>query len=161
MLATWCFNRLGYHPPRAGEKVEVVFYAPVSAVGEVMHLVPAPGIAAASWVRPIELGDVQGQPSGLARWTIAAGAAGIPHTLTFRFRGTTFDRTRLLVGHRTYAPPLTHDDTGELGAEVKLRQARLLGIVPGLSAAFPPWLVAYLLLVIPLAVVVKRVLRVY
>jgi len=160
LLATWCFNRLGYHPPAGGEKVEAVFYAPVSAVGEAMHLVPVDGMSADRWVQPVELGEVQGQPSGIARWTLAAEPREQPYTLTFRLRGRTFQREHL-VGQPVYAPPLVADDTGELGAELKLREARLLGIVPGFGAFFPPWLVAYLVLVIPLAVLTKRVLRVY
>jgi uncharacterized membrane protein (DUF106 family) len=160
MLATWCFNRLGYHPPEAGEKVEVVFYAPVSAAGEVMHLMPTPGVAADRWVQPITLAKVRGQDIGLARWQVVADARPQPHQLTFRFHGRTFEHD-LLVGQRTYSAPLKVSETGDLGAELRLREARLLGIVPGLGAALPPWLVAYLLLVIPLAVVVKRVLRVY
>ena len=160
LLATWAFNRLGYLPPEGGEQVEVVFYAPVSAVGEAVHLVPEDGLSAGQWVRPIELGDVQGQPSGIARWTVSAPAREQPHRLTFRFRGTSFQRD-LLVGRPTYAPPLVADETGEIGAETKLREARLLGLIPGLGEFFPPWLVAYLILVIPLAVVIKRVLKVY
>ena len=160
MLATWCFNRLGYQPPAPGEKVEVVFYAPVSAVGEAMHLVPAEGLTADRWVQPIKLADVQGQPSGLARWAVAAEPRDEPYTLTFRFRGRTFQREHL-VGGRTYSPPLVVDDDGELGAELKLREARPLGLVPGFGAFLPPWLVGYLILVIPLAVVIKRLLRIH
>lgn len=159
MLATWCFNRLGYHPPAGREEVEVVLYAPVSAVGDVAHLVPADGLAADRWVQPIALADVQGQPSGLATWRVSAAAREQPYPLTFRFRRRTFDRAELLVGQRTYAAPLSADDDQEVGAEVKMRPARPLGLIGGLGEFLPPWLVGYLILVIPLAVVTKRVLR--
>ena len=161
LLATWCFNRLGYRPPKAGEKIEVVFYAPVSAVGEVMHLVPREGLSADRWVQPIALAEVQGAPSGLATWIVRGEARKEPYRLVFRLRDRTFDKGELLVGQSTYSPPLTTDETGEHGAELKMREAKFLGLVPGLGPFLPPWLVAYLLLVIPLAVVIKRVLRVY
>ena len=162
MLATWCFNRLSFHPPAAGEEVEVVFYAPVSAVGEVMHLVPTEGLAADRWIQPVMLGNVDGRPSGMARWLVRAQARPEPYPLRFRFRGATFDRGRLLVGQRTYCPPLAASDaTDEIGSEAKLREARLFGVVPGYGRVLPPWLVGYLLLVIPLAIAVKRALRVF
>lgn len=161
MLATWCFNRLGYRPPRGGEGVEVVFYAPVSAVGEVMHLVPESGLTADRWVQPIELGEIQRQPTGLAWWTVRAQPRRTPYRLTFRFRGRTFDRGELLVGQVAYAPPLAVDEREQIGVKAKLREARLFGVVPGLGEMFPPWVVAYLVLVIPLAVVTKRLLRIH
>ncbi len=161
ILATWCFNRLGYHPPKAGEDIEVVFYAPVSAVGEVMHLVPREGLAADRWVQPVTQAEVQGTPTGLATWILRAEGRPEPYRLTFRLRDRTFDKGELLVGQSTYSPPLTTDEAGEIGAELKMRQAKFLGLIPGLGAFLPPWLVAYLILVIPLAVAIKRVLRIY
>jgi uncharacterized membrane protein (DUF106 family) len=161
LLATWAFNRMGYLPPKAGEKVEVSFYAPVSAVGEVMHLVPQAGVTADRWVQPIRMGELRGVKTGVAQWTVAAEAGDHPYRLAFRFRDQTYDRATLLVGQRTYAPPASAEPSGTLGAHVGLREARLLGIVPGLGDFFPPWVVGYLILVIPLAVVLKRVLRVY
>jgi uncharacterized membrane protein (DUF106 family) len=161
ILATWCFNRLGYHPPAGGEEIEVVFYAPVSAVGEVMHLVPREGLTADRWVQPVTTAEVQGQPTGLATWIVRGEARPEPYRLTFRLRDRTFDKGKLLVGQPTYSPPLTTDEAGEIGAELKMRQAKFLGLIPGLGAFLPPWLVAYLILVIPLAVVIKRVLRIH
>ena len=160
VLATWAFHRLGYRPPRGGEPVEVVFYTPVSAVGSVCHLVPADGLVADRWVQPVTMEDVQGQSSGLARWTVTAEARRRPYPLTFRLRDRTFQRD-LLVGRRTYSPPVTANEAGDLGAEIRMRPAKLFGLVPGFGALFPPWLVAYLVLVIPLAVVTKRLLRVH
>jgi hypothetical protein len=161
LLATWCFNHLGYQPPKGGEKVEVDYYAPVSAVGEVMHLVPQAGITADRWTQPIALTDVRGHKTGLARWTVAGLPSDRPYRLIFRFRDQTYDRAAMLVGQRTYIPPASTDSAGSQITSVNLRQAKLLGVVPGLGDYFPPWVVGYLILVIPLAVVLKRVLRVY
>ena len=161
ILATWCFNRLGYLPPAGGEEIEVVLYAPVSAVGEVAHLVPREGLTADRWVQPVTMAEVQGAPGGLARWVVRAEARAEPYPLVFRLRDRTFDRGELLVGQSTYSTPLTTDDAGEMGVELKMREAKFLGVVPGFGSFLPPWLVGYLVLVIPLAVVIKRVLRVY
>ena len=161
ILATWCFNRLGYVPPAAGEEIEVVLYAPVSAVGEVAHLVPAEGLRADRWVQPVTMAEVQGTAGGLARWVVRAEGRTKPYQLVFRLRDRTFDRAELLVGQPTYSTPLTTDAAGEMGVELKMREAKLLDVVPGLGSLLPPWLIAYLVLVIPLAIVVKRVLRVY
>lgn len=103
---------------------------------------------------------MQGQPGGVARWRLSARPRAQPYPLVFRLRDRTFHRD-LLVGQRTYSTPIVADAAGQLGAEIRMRQARFLGVVPGLGEFFPPWLVAYLILVIPLAVVTKRLLRVY
>jgi len=160
LLATWCFNRLGYHPPAAGEAVRVVFYAPASAVGQVMHLVPADALKADRWVQPIRLADYGGQPTGLAEWLLRAEPTDRPHRLVFRLRDKTYDRAELIVGRPTYAPTRVFDGP-ELIVETRLREAKLFGIVPGLGPWLPPWLTAYLLLAIPLAFLLKRVLRVH
>ena len=44
ILGTWCFQRLAFVPPRAGETVQVKAYFPVSAVGELAHVVPQEGL---------------------------------------------------------------------------------------------------------------------
>jgi hypothetical protein len=41
-----------------------------------------------------------------------------------------------------------------------MRPLKLLNVVPGIPALYcPPWLVAYLLLAVPLALALKRALR--
>ncbi len=52
--------------------------------------------------------------------------------------------------------------SGGRALEVRLRPARLFGVVPGIPAVgFQPWLVAYLLITIPLVPLLKRTLRIY
>ncbi len=160
ILATWCYNRMGYFPPRDSEPVEVVFYGPVSAVGETVTLLPQDGLKAEGWVRLAREEKVADQPTAVARWKVSGAASRRPHKLVFRWRDETFDRGEILVGQKTYSPRIVSDDAGRLGAEVCLREARPLGIVPGFGDAFPAWLVGYLILVIPGAMVIKRLLRV-
>jgi hypothetical protein len=167
MLATWCFHRLAYHPPRAGEAVEVVAYTPVSAVSAVgvMHVVPQDGVAADRWVQPIVESDYHGQKTGRAAWRIWAPAAdaGQPLRLTFRFKEHTADR-ELRVGEQTYAEPFVHH-SDELQTQLKMRPLKLFGVVPGLNfpggvEILPPWMVGYLLIVVPFVFVLKRVARI-
>jgi len=53
-VATWCFSRLGYHPPREGERVEVRAYLPSSAIGRLVHIAPVEGVQPeGGWIRRV------------------------------------------------------------------------------------------------------------
>ena len=161
MLATWCIHRLEFHPPRDGESVRVHFYTPVSAIGSIMHLVPEPGLSADDgYVQEIEAGSYNNVPQGVATWMVRAAKAGAPYPLTFRYKDETY-RHDLLVGQRAYSPAFIMPSE-HVASELKLRPVKLFGIVPGIEALlFPPWLVAYLIIVIPFVFIAKKVLRVY
>jgi uncharacterized membrane protein (DUF106 family) len=161
MLATWCIHRLEFHPPGDGQPMQALFYCPVSAIGSTVHLVPEPGISVEpGYIRPIELGSYNNVPQGVATWTVRAAAGEAPHRLTFRYRDQTFHHD-LLVGQRTYLPTFIMPNE-HVASELKLRQLKLFGILPGIEAiVFPPWLVAYLLIVIPFVFISKRVLGIY
>ena len=66
------------------------------------------------------------------------------------------------VGGTRYEPPRAEQQGGAIVAtEVSLRQAKFLGVVPGIPAiGLAPWLVAYLLLAIPLTPLVRYILGV-
>ena len=67
LLATWCFSRLGYHPLRADEPIQLSAYFPVSSVGKMMHVVPVSGLRAEDgWVQEVAPATYQGQPHGRA-----------------------------------------------------------------------------------------------
>jgi hypothetical protein len=67
------------------------------------------------------------------------------------------------VDGRIYSPPTqAHNDDFIPVTEMPLPQVRFLGVVPGIPAiAFPPWLVAYLLLTILLVPVMRRLFAVH
>jgi hypothetical protein len=168
MLATWGFHRLAYHPPRSGEAVEVVAYTPVSAVGAVgvMHVVPQDGVAADRWVQPIVEAEYHGQKTGRAAWRITApGGSGAaqPLRLTLRYKDHSVDR-EVRVGQTTYAEPFVqHGD--DFQTELKMRPVKLFGVLPGVKwpggpEVLPPWMVGYLLIVVPFVFVLKRVTRI-
>ena len=135
LLATWAFARLEFLPPAPGETVVAVAHAPVSAAGEAVHLVPTPGVTAvAGWVKSFAVDGHEATARWQLRFDRAADADG-------------------LVAHRA---------AGETRVELKLRERRLFGVVPGIPAiGFAAWIVGYLLLVIPLVPLLKKVLKIH
>ncbi|MEX0702604.1 MAG: hypothetical protein WD069_10960 [Planctomycetales bacterium] len=178
VLAVWCFARLEFHPPRADEEIEFRAYFPSSEIDRVAHLVPEEGLEARDgWIRPIERDPVpnpDGSFNGLATWTLAGAAREEPYSLALRHRGRTHERP-LIVGRRDYAPALVFPDAQDLTAtELKMRRVKPFGFVPGLpwkdvtiagtllpANFLAPWIVAYLLIAIPLMSVFKRVFGIF
>ena len=135
LLATWAFARLEFLPPQPGETIAAVAHAPLSAAGEVVHVVPLPGVTATDgWVKQL-------------------AAATNDATAVWHLRlGDSADLSQLTVRRAT----------GEVSLELKLRERRLFGIVPGLPAVgLPAWLVGYLLIVIPFVPLLKWLLRIH
>jgi len=157
LLAMWAVHRLEFHPVKAGERFEFVAAFPVSAVGKIAHLVPLEGVAAASgWVQ-----EVRAVPAGAgASWWLSAQASDEPYRLRLRFEKTTIQHL-VRAGTGIYeAPRTTHDECG-ITTELRLREVRLFGFVPGFSAiGFPAWLVGYLAIVIPCTLLGKKALRI-
>ncbi len=161
ILATWCYARLEFHPPKAGEPTGVMLCAPVSAAGKTAHLVPVSGLQATpGWLVEAQITTVEGAPAAVAQWKLAGAARHDPYRLTFVLDGRTYAR-ELLIGRPAYSPPLELYDEGQVAIRHVLPQARLFGKVGGLGVTFPPWLVAYLLIVVPGALVIKKTLRVW
>ena len=159
MLATWAWQRLAFHPPAADEPVRVVAHTPISAAGGVMHIVPRDGLQADGWIQPVTAVTDDGPPYGRACWTLRAAAADRPYRLTFRLGERSFER-EFRAGGRTYAAPIVYHDDRTV-TSLEMRPLKLFGIVPGLPQVyFPPWLVAYLVIVIPAVVLLKRVFRI-
>jgi uncharacterized membrane protein (DUF106 family) len=168
VLGTWCFFRIAYHPTGADEPVEFVGYFPVSAAGTLVHMVPQDGLVAeGGWIReiePQELTEAQEKhgltPDGEARWTLRAKASEKPYSLNVRFDDASYEH-KLMVGQKTYEPPLLfHDGSGMLCSQVLLREVKLFGLIPGFWG-LPPWLIAYLVIAIAAFFVLKPILHIY
>ncbi len=159
MLATWGFFRLEYHPPQVDEQVELAAYVPISAAGDAMHALPVEGLNSDRWIQPIDPRPDEQPPYGLATWTLSALEPIEQATIELDFRGERLEHP-ISVGQRTYADPLVfHDD--ELVTELRMRPLKLFGIVPGIPVLMlPPWIVAYLIVVIPFVFVLKWLLRI-
>ena len=162
-LGTWAWQRIAYVPPAADEPVEVRLYLPLSAADRIVHMVPIEGAdTEGGWVRRVGVVREGGPPHGLAAWTLRVKAREEPYDLQFRYKGNTYQKP-LLVGRKTYTPPLKfYDDPDVICSEVAMDEARLLGVVPGIPwLGIQPWLVAYFLIAIPSVLILKRVLRIH
>jgi uncharacterized membrane protein (DUF106 family) len=174
LLATWALYRLEFLPVRAGETVELAVYTPVADAGEVIHVVPVDGVVAdGGWVRQVEVvSEADEKPYGLATWRFRAEGKPEPYTLTFRVKDRSFNR-ELRVGQRIYAPPVVEHGDDYLSEwkyanEWHRAPYQWLAWIPGIpgvrtldSFGLPAWLIGYIILVIPLTLVFKRLLNVY
>ena len=182
LLATWAFSRLAFVPPRLNEPVEVRAYFPRSAIGQIAHIAPEPGVDAADgWVQPV----VADRPApienlwdkvnarvaafckmtppleGVAVWKMVPKDSKL-HVLKIRHAGRTYEK-ELLAGQRRYAPPVTlYPDSPVTAVDLAMKPMKLFGYVGGIDVLFlAPWLVAYLLIAIPFVSILKRVFRIY
>lgn len=161
LLAVWAVERLDFFPPKVGQDLTIKAYYPLASVDKLTHLVPPAGMELQSPAIQLVEVDPAGQQNGLATWVVKPTAA-LSTDLLIRHQGETALQP-VRVGRSSYAPPLGAGSGGRiLATEVVLRQAKFLGIVPGLPAlALPPWLIAYLIIVIPFVPILRRALRVY
>jgi uncharacterized membrane protein (DUF106 family) len=186
LLGTWCFERIAFHPPQAGEVVPVVAYFPVSAAGQMVHIVPQAGIQAVSpdpkspetrddcWVQEIKaVSDPPGTPpQGVATWHLKAKASAAkdkPYLLDIRYKKGSYQKNKLLVGQRTYASDVEfYEDTPIVCTQIEMRPVKLFGIVPGVDwgrlpgwLQLAPWLVAYFVIAIPSVSLIKRITGIF
>jgi hypothetical protein len=164
LLATWCFARLSYHPPRPEEPVQVVAHFPISEAGGTVHLVPQPDMQTEQgWIKEIQAVTDAPQPYGRATWTLRADARPEPYPLILRYEDGEY-RHELLVGQETYSEPISLQRPGsrEHAVELKLRPFKPFGVIPRLPwIGLAPWLVAYLLITIPFVPLLKRLFGIY
>ncbi|MCX7591971.1 MAG: hypothetical protein N2255_10135 [Kiritimatiellae bacterium] len=184
LLATWCFARLGFHPPREGDVFELKLYVPSAGIGRLVHLVPENGIEAVNgWIRPVEpetppvpkdwwekanaraMAFLGMSPplEAVAIWQLKAKASPTPYHLTMIYDGKPY-RKEVLVGQRTYTTPMEvfGPESPVRGIETVFRPLKLFGVVPGIDMLFlPPWLVAYLLIAIPFVSIFKKLFKIY
>jgi len=114
---------------------------------------------------------------GVATWRLKTTGEKGRYTLRIRYRGVAADRgdrpeertgktyvKDILVGGRHYTDPITfvNDDPDVDGVEVVLKPMKLFGVIGGLDFLFlPPWLVAYLVIIIVGLPLIKRLTRIY
>jgi hypothetical protein len=133
LIAMWAFQNLQFVPPRPGEVVEVVASAPLSAAGEIVHLVPEPGLEA---------------PEG---WVRALGPDGGAARATWRVKG---DRVLKAEGLTVRGR--------DCEVALRLKELKLFGVVPGIPALhLPAWMVGYLLIVLLFVPLFKKIARIW
>lgn len=161
-LAAWAWQRLEFVPPKPREPIRVRAFFPVSAAGQVTHLVPQAGLQARQgWIQEIHAVRDGSAVRGVAEWMLTAERRADPYPVQLNFGGRLF-AWPLAVGLPTRNARVT-----EFGGEcshVEIVQDRFhfLGLVPGLPwLGFPPWLVAYVILTPLFVAALKRLLRIY
>lgn len=176
-LALWAVERLDYLPLRSGEEVTITAHFSPTAIDSVTHLVPAEDFELKSSAVQIVAADPDDAGRGSATWKIAPipsgetgeaqiarGTRSVLATLALTIRHERQSARHVLrVGDNFYEPPVIWQQGGAIvSTQTDLAQARFLGLVPGIPAiGLAPWLVAYLLIAIPLTPLVRYVLRVY
>jgi uncharacterized membrane protein (DUF106 family) len=156
-------------PKAAG--AEDIEDAPVSAADKIVCILPQDHIQAETgWVQEIQVQQLTQKERkrgavahGEATWRLRAEARPEEYDLQIRFKDRIVHR-QLLVGQRTYEPAFTFygaDDPLNC-TEVKMKQVKLFGVLPGIRwLLLPPWLVAYFVIAVPFVSILKRVARVY
>lgn len=170
LLATWAFSRIGYEPLRGTEPVTIKAYFAASEIGNLVHIVPPAGLEAKSrWIQKIgEDKDASGKVvGGLATWRVRATAGGGEFVLPVRYKGQTFEKALLIGGYKYAEPVQAYEKAGGGKAvceaiQIEMTEYKPLGFVPGFPRiGLPPWIIGYLILVIPLSFLLKPVLRIY
>lgn len=165
LLAMWAFSRIGYEPPRGDIPVTVKAYFSTDKIGDLVHMVPQPGLEAKDgWIQKIgEDKDEKGNvASGVAAWQVRATSGSGSFVLPIRYKGQTSDK-ELLIGGSKYAEPVQAYEKSDCEViQIVMPEYKPLGFVPGFSQiGLPPWIIGYLILVIPLSFLLKPVLRIY
>ena len=159
IVVTWAAGRLPHYPPDGGTPVKLTAYTPITAVGEVVHLVPHPALQVQDgWMRAIEAGERHGRRRGLAAWQLTCPPPPIELQLQIRLGADTIQHP-LRVGHRTYAPPVHVHVSDDLVTEVTLTPYRPFGWLPD-TGWLPAWTMAYLVLTAAFFFLGKLVFRV-
>jgi uncharacterized membrane protein (DUF106 family) len=101
--------------------------------------------------------------NGLAVWRLKCERRDEPYTLVLHRDNGSFEK-ELIVDGKQYAAPFEfyYDGNEMYTIETKLEEYKPFGIVPGIEAiAFAPWIVGYLIIVIPFSLIMKPVLKIY
>jgi len=178
LIATWAFCRIGYLPVHEGEPIKLRLYSPLSAIGQWAHILPQPGLQAdTGWIQEVRedrpaVADGESPSSsesvpaanGVAEWVLRAEKRPDPYPVSIRWKGRAITIELTVDGVHYVGPPQTPygEDPATEVVEVALAEYKPFGIVPGWSAAMlQPWIIGYLIIVIPLAVVLKPILRIH
>jgi hypothetical protein len=162
LIGLWGYQRLMYHPPQPGDAVTVELSLPPTAVGRLVSLIPSPGLSADGWIQRVEKGPGD-PPHGLVRWTVSGQGREQPYKLTIRYRGRQFEHP-LRFGGRFYAQPVRQHDPRFLLPQTALRMepVALPAGIPWFApetmtgTIVPAWMVLYVVLVIPLFLLGRR-----
>ena len=167
LLAVWAFGRLAFVPPDPGEAVTFNAYFTAPRIGERVHVLPQEGITSENgWIQQVRAVTEDDFAymifAGMASWDLVAEPRDEPYEIAVRYDGGTFTMPLRGPG-RKYANPIMFVDDPRIEAmTVDLTEYQPFGIVPGFPAIMvQPWLLGYLLIVVPMAFVLKPVMKIH
>jgi len=150
-LACWAGERLAYHPLRAGDELSLQFQAATSAESELVHIRPQHGMVTQQPIVELKIHEVASTKSASGSWQIQLGKSyeELPSEVVFVFRGQEF------------VHPMTSLQTQHEGVITtsSLQPVCFFGLMPS-NWFLPPWMLAYLAITLPLAIVLRKLLRV-
>jgi len=161
ILATWAVHRLEFQRWSVGETVEFVAFFPRSSEGQLTYLIPRAGVQAESgWVAVIGERSPKEANRLQARWRLTGEAGVESGNLVVRYGGKSFLHPVTVGGQRREVVS-GEAAMGVVGTELLLKPVQLFGMVPGVPwLHLPGWMVGYLLLIVPLTFLLKRLFRV-
>ncbi len=180
LLAIWCFGRLDFYPAEVGDEVVVKAWYPLSSISgdraiSYTYLVPpSPETGIEMVSDPIQ--EVVEDPvptasgevlNGYAEWTIRPTKEINAVELVIRHNRESVTHP-FSAGGRYYEPTVQiHGSELFEATQVDLDQYKFLGFVPGIPPGgvpmyiLAPWIVAYLIIVIPTVPLFRKWLNVY
>jgi uncharacterized membrane protein (DUF106 family) len=168
IVACWCWARIAFLPLTSEEPVGVKAYFAVSEIGKLVHIIPQEGIEADNrWIRAIERNvDKDGREvdNGVARWKLSCRQRDGQYVLQIRYNGRIFEKNLIVDGRRYAEPIMFYEDDVVLCSEIDMadHEYHPLNIIPGVPQLFlPPWIVGYLIIVVPLSFLLKPLLRIH
>lgn len=115
-----------------------------------------------AWVTRVPVADAAALLEGAAVWEVAGKARTSPYALKVVVDEQIY-QAALLVGQKTYAPEKVLFADGKVQSiDIRMKPRKLFGFIGALDWLLcPPWLVAYMLIAMPLFFLLKRILKVY
>jgi len=162
-IATWCFARIAYLPLKPDKQILIRAYFSIAKVGSYAHIVPKEGMKVGSgWIQRIKESqdNFHKRVNGVAEWDLYCVKKEKPYILEIQFDGETYRRELIIDGIHYSNPFLVYKDKGIESIEVVTEEYKPFGVVKGYKA-LQPWVVGYLILVIPFSYLVKSILHIY
>ena len=164
MLAVWAFARVAYEPATSDDTITIKAYFQVSSIGDHVHLLPAEGMTAKTgWIQKISADEsVANSITGVATWQLQCEQRNAPYPIVVRYNGELAKTVHFVDGLKYSQPLVFHDNSNIIATELVLSQYKPFGILPGIpSLMLQPWILGYLIYVIPLSLLLKYIFRVY
>ena len=159
LIGSWSWHRMEFEPPTKDSSFEVILRTPASSIGQVAYLVPNDATHVDNWVKPIVQSGNSAYP-GIAIWSVTPSPISGMARLSLRSGNNTYEQPVLTGGRYYQVPQFTQHGEG-WRTELKMREVKLFGVLPGVRRlGFPPWVTAYVLLVVLLLPISRRCFRV-